>query len=64
MKRVKIYVHQGVIEVVDVPEGVELEIHDYDIDDFDRTEILKDENGDEYVGNIHQSDGTIIEQGD
>ena len=48
-KTVKVYVHGGVVQNVDVPIGVVVEIYDYDVDEEDNEHVQKDDEGCRYV---------------
>ena len=56
-KVVKITVQGGVIQDVDVPEGVQVVVHDYDTDGTEPERLSRDESGDECVVNIWEHDG-------
>jgi len=49
--KILIKVMNGVAHVYNVPQGVEVEVRDYDIEGIDRQgiEILEDEDGEYYV---------------
>ena len=47
MKTVTVIVEGGVVQHVDVPEGVEVTIHDYDVED-DGPNVLQDAEGNRY----------------
>ena len=51
-KVVKIIVRGGVIQDVQVPEGVQVVVHDYDTDGTEPERLSRDENGDACVVNI------------
>ncbi len=55
-KVVKITVRGGVIQDVDVPEGVQVVVHDFDTDGTEPDRLSRDENGDECVVNIWEHD--------
>lgn len=50
METVEVIISGGAVQSVTVPEGTKLVIKDYDVekDDWDRNNVLKDENGDCY----------------
>jgi hypothetical protein len=49
--KVLIKIMGGAAHVYEVPDGVEVEVRDYDIEGMDRThiEILRDEDGEYYI---------------
>ena len=55
-KVVRITVQGGVIQDVQVPEGVQVVVHDFDTDGTEPDRLSRDENGDECVVNIWEHD--------
>ena len=49
MKTVKITVQGGVVQHVEVPEGVTVIVRDYDVDGTETDLLQQDENGDNYI---------------
>jgi len=49
---VHITVEGGVIQHVECPEGVQVIVHDYDIDGVDEEGLQRDQNGDLYIESI------------
>lgn len=43
------HVEGGVVQHVEVPEGVQVVVRDYDVDSTDRDEHKQDENGDHFI---------------
>lgn len=52
MLNVIITVHDGLISDVDVPEGVKVEVRDYDIDGTEEN-LCQDLEGEEYSKSLH-----------
>jgi len=50
--KVIITIKHGMIEVVKLPKNIDVEIHDYDIDGCDPTELHKDEDGGLYLKRV------------
>lgn len=46
MKIVNVTVEGGVVQYIDVPEGVRVVVKDYDVEGCDEAELEEDENGD------------------
>lgn len=46
LKEVNVYVSGGVVQSVDSPKGITVNIFDYDIDGCDKSELSKDPTGD------------------
>lgn len=46
--KVIIEVRDGVVEIADAPDGLEIEIRDYDMDFYEDEELEEDEFGDKY----------------
>ena len=46
-KTVHVFMEGGVIQDIQMPEGVQVKVYDYDIEDVDPDQIKKDGNGDE-----------------
>lgn len=55
MQTIRIIVEGGVIQnVLDVPEGVEVEVRDYDVDGGEQDlELEEDDRGDHYVKSVY-----------
>lgn len=49
MKIVKVTVEGGVVQWVEVPEGVTVIVRDYDVDGSEDEGLDQDENGDQYI---------------
>lgn len=49
MKVVRITVEGGVVQHVEVPEGVQVIVRDYDVEGTDADELEQDENGDQFI---------------
>jgi len=49
MKTVRVTVEGGVVQWVEVPEGVTVIVRDYDVDGSEEDQLDQDENGDQYV---------------
>lgn len=50
MKQVIVKVENGIVDPVNIPNGIELVIHDYDmIDTIDNELIQTDENGKDFI---------------
>jgi hypothetical protein len=56
MKKVIIEIRSGIPEIIEIPEDVEIEIHDYDILSEDGENIKKDEFGDLYEITTHSKE--------
>ncbi|MGA2063287.1 MAG: hypothetical protein ABSG67_22685 [Thermoguttaceae bacterium] len=52
MKTVKIVVEGGVVQKVDCPKGVQVIVHDYDVDGVPEDELTQDDQGDECIETI------------
>lgn len=52
MKIVRVTVEGGVVQHVEVPEGVQVVVRDYDVDSTDADELEQDENGDHFIESI------------
>lgn len=52
MKTVTVTVEGGVVQHVEVPQGVRVVVKDYDVEGCDDADFDEDENGDEYVESI------------
>jgi hypothetical protein len=48
MKTVTVTVEGGVVQHIDIPEGVRVVVKDYDVEGCDEAELEEDENGDTY----------------
>lgn len=49
MKVVRVTVEGGVVQHVEVPEGVQVIVRDYDVEGTDADELEQDENGDQFI---------------
>lgn len=47
-KRVIITIEGGIPEIIEAPEGVDIEIWDYDTDWYDEADLLEDSKGRKY----------------
>lgn len=52
MKTVRITVEGGVVQHVEVPEGVSVVVRDYDVDGLPPEAFRRDEHGDDYIESI------------
>jgi hypothetical protein len=52
MKIVRVTVEGGVVQHVEVPEGVQVVIRDYDVDVADAEQLQHDESGDLFIESI------------
>ena len=52
MKIVRVTVEGGVVQHVEVPEGMQVVVRDYDVDGTDVSELEQDENGDHFIESI------------
>ena len=52
MKIVRVTVEGGVVQHVEVPEGVQVVVRDYDVEGTDGDEREQDENGDHFIESI------------
>ena len=52
MKTVQITMEGGVIQDIEVPEGVRVIVRDYDSDGVEEESLCKDDNGDNYIETI------------
>ena len=52
IKTVKIVVEGGVVQKVDCPKGVQVIVHDYDVDGVPEDELTQDDQGDECIETI------------
>jgi hypothetical protein len=52
MKVVTVTVDGGVVQHVEVPEGVRAVVRDYDVDGTDEDQLEQDENGDSFTKSI------------
>lgn len=48
MKTVEVTVEGGVVQYIDVPQGVRVIVKDYDVEGCDQSDLEQDENGDNY----------------
>lgn len=56
MKIVRVTVEGGVVQHVEVPEGVQVIVRDYDVDGTDADELEQDENGDHFIESIWEQE--------
>ncbi len=49
MKIIRVTVEGGVVQHVEVPEGVQVIVRDYDVEGTDADELEQDENGDQFI---------------
>lgn len=49
MKIVRVTIEGGVVQWVEVPEGVTIFVRDYDVDGSDDAELQQDDNGDMFI---------------
>ena len=47
-KRVVVTIREGIPEVMEAPDGVAVEIWDYDTEWYDRGDLVEDEDGEKY----------------
>jgi hypothetical protein len=47
-KRVVVTIRRGIPEVIEAPDGVDVEIWDYDTEWYDREDLEEDEDGEKY----------------
>ncbi len=52
MKIVRVTVEGGVVQHVEVPEGVQVVVRDYDVDGTEADQLQQDENGDQFIESI------------
>ncbi len=52
MKIVRVTVKGGVVQHVEVPEGVQVVVRDYDVNGTDVSELEQDENSDHFIESI------------
>lgn len=52
MKIVRVTVEGGVIQWVEVPDGVTVIVRDYDVDGTEADQLQQDENGDEFIESL------------
>jgi hypothetical protein len=52
MKIVRVTVGSGVVQHVEVPEGVQVVVRDYNVDGTDDDELEQDENGDNFIESL------------
>ena len=58
MKTVKITVEGGVVQNVEVPEGVMVIVRDYDVDAIETDLLQQDRGGDNYIESIWKPERT------
>ncbi len=49
MMIVRVTVEGGVVQHVDVPQGVQVVVRDYDVDGCEADQLEQDENGDQFI---------------
>ena len=49
MKIIRVTVEGGVVQHVEVPEGVQVVVRDYDVDGTEEDQREQDENGDHFI---------------
>ncbi len=52
MKIVRVTVEGGVVQHVEVPEGEQVVVRDYDVDGTEADQLQRDENGDQFIESI------------
>jgi hypothetical protein len=52
MKTVRVTVVGGLVQHVEVPEGVQVVVRDYDVDGTEADQLQQDENGDQFIESI------------
>ncbi len=52
MKIVQVTVEGGVVQHVDVPEGLQVVVRDYDVDGTEADHLQQDDNGDQFIESI------------
>ena len=52
MKIVQVTVEGGVVQHVEVPEGVQVVVRDYDVDGTDADQLQQADNGDQFIESI------------
>lgn len=52
MRIVRVTVEGGVVQHVEVPEGVQVIVQDYDVDRTEADQLTQDEHGDAYIESI------------
>ncbi len=55
MKMVKVTVEGGVVQYVEVPEGVTVVVRDYDVDGSEDEGLQQDDNGDKFIEAIWEN---------
>jgi hypothetical protein len=56
IQRIIVTVQDGmIVDIADIPEGVEIEVRDYDPPEVDEGDWETDEDGDEYAESIWQA---------
>jgi hypothetical protein len=55
-KTVRVVVEGGVIQHVEVPEGVVVVVNDYDVEGCESNDLQRDGNGDEFAEAIWESE--------
>jgi hypothetical protein len=56
MSKVTIAIVGGLVETIDKPDDIEVEIRDYDIDGADEDDLSVDENGKKFVQSIYEKE--------
>ena len=52
MKMVRVTVEDGVVQHVEVSEGVQVIVRDYDVDGYEDEGLQQDDNGDQFIESI------------
>ena len=52
MKIVRLTVEGGLVQHIELPEGVRVIVKDYDVEDCDEADLEEDANGDHYAESI------------
>jgi hypothetical protein len=56
MKIVRVTVEGGVVQHVEVPEGVQVVVRDYDVDGTGADQLQQDETGDNFIESIREQE--------
>lgn len=56
MKIVRVTIEGGVIQHVELPEGVKVIVQDYDVEGSEADCLHRDENGDDFIESIWESE--------
>jgi len=52
MKTVRVTVEGGVVQHIEVPEGVQVVVRDYDVDGTEADQFEQDQNGDRFIESV------------